>query len=611
MQLRELEILAPAKNRDIGIAAIDCGADALYIAGPSFGARESAGNSMHEVEQLVKYAHRFGAKVYLVINTILYENEIEQAVKLAHEAHRAGCDALIIQDMGLLKAGLPQIPLFASTQTNIRDVKQAVLMESLGFKRAILARELSLSEIAEIKAATTIELETFIHGALCVSYSGQCYISSRVTGRSGNRGECSQMCRSLYTIEDSKGEVIVRDKPILSLKDLNLWAHLPALANAGVTSFKIEGRLKGISYIKNIVRFYRAVADSFMESDGGFKKSSYGKLYGGFTPNPQSTFNRGYTTLFIDSKRESWSSGSSAKSIGEFVGKVASVKNDKFGNLLFKVDSKVQIENGDGLVFVCIDGTVKGMRASTKEGEWVATNERAQIRAGDSLFRNYNHKFEKELETNMPQRLIETSITLTVKEGVTTIAAETEDGRSAMVRFKEIYSVANDIESSLNTIRRQLSKRWGIYKFSCNYSSQKREEVLFYPLSVLNSARRELAELLDEECGKRDDNRVCSTIKLGRPLEGVDADYKYNISNSFAKDLYKQLGAEKISDAFEIAAPKRAELMRCKYCIKFELGYCPAQGGRFGYSEPLFLVNGGRRFEIKFDCKSCEMVILG
>ena len=269
MQLRELELLAPAKNRDIGIAAIDCGADSLYIAGPSFGAREAAGNSVSDVAQLAAYGRKFGAKVYMVINTILYDNEIDKAVRLAHQAYDAGCSALIIQDLGLLKAGLPPLPLFASTQTNIRTAEQAMFLESLGFERLILARELSLEQIAEIRKATTIELESFIHGALCVSYSGQCYMSERVAGRSANRGACVQACRSKFDLKDGSGKILLRDKALLSLRDLNLGDFIPQLANAGISSFKVEGRLKNISYIKNVVRFYRTLIDNFIEKDGG------------------------------------------------------------------------------------------------------------------------------------------------------------------------------------------------------------------------------------------------------------------------------------------------------------------------------------------------------
>jgi len=351
VQLRELELLAPAKNKDIGIAAINCGADALYIAGPSFGAREAAGNTIADLEELAKYAHRYGARVYMTLNTILFDSEIEEAVKLSFQAYQAGCDALIIQDLGLLKAKMPPIPLFASTQTNIRTVEQAKTLESLGFERLILARELSVLQIKEIREAVNTDLEFFIHGALCVSYSGQCYLSANATGRSANRGVCVQACRSKYNLIDSKGKVLVKDRALLSLKDLNLGDYISELANAGISSFKIEGRLKNISYVKNVVRYYRQVIDNFIASEGSseYKTSSSGKIYGGFTPRPEMTFNRGYTSLFLTGERSEWQSRESAKHVGEYVGLVDQAGNDKNGNLRFSYKSDKKIQNGDGL----------------------------------------------------------------------------------------------------------------------------------------------------------------------------------------------------------------------------------------------------------------------
>ena len=289
----ELELLAPAKNRDIGIAAIDCGADAVYIAGPQFGAREGAGNPISQIAELAEYAHKFGAKVYMTVNTILYDHEIEEAADIIHQAYEAGCDAIIVQDLGVLAMDLPPIPLHASTQTNLRSTEQAIFLKDLGFERLILARELSLDQIAAIKDATQTDIETFVHGALCVSYSGQCYLSQKLTGRSANRGACAQACRSLYDLVDSNGKVLAKDTPMLSLKDFNLSNRIPELVKAGVTSFKIEGRLKNISYIKNIVRLYRTRIDEFLKENPGYVRASMGEIAGGFTPNANITFNRG------------------------------------------------------------------------------------------------------------------------------------------------------------------------------------------------------------------------------------------------------------------------------------------------------------------------------
>ena len=328
MQLA-LELLAPAKNKDIGIAAVSCGADAVYMAGPSFGAREAAGNTMDDVAETVRYAHRFGAKVYLTVNTILYDNELAEAEVLIREAVRAGVDALIVQDLAVLKMDIPPIPLFASTQCDIRTPEKARLLESLGFVRLILARELSLEQIRSIRSAVLCDLEFFVHGALCVSYSGQCYLSRRLTGRSANRGACAQACRSLYDLEDGDGKVLQRGVSLLSLKDLRLDGRIPDLVAAGITSFKIEGRLKNASYVKNVVRHYSDRLDEFIAAHPeSYRRASYGKLYGGFKPDVDATFNRGYTEFNIDGVRGDWNSADAARSTGEYLGTVSGLRRD-------------------------------------------------------------------------------------------------------------------------------------------------------------------------------------------------------------------------------------------------------------------------------------------
>lgn len=616
MQLRELELLAPAKNRDIGTAALNCGADALYIAGPSFGAREAAGNPISEIETLATYAHRFGAKVYMTLNTILFQSELEEAVRLSKQAYEAGCDALIIQDMGLLKAGLPPIPLFASTQTNIRNAKQAMFLESLGFKRLILARELSLAQIEEIRACTSIELESFIHGALCVSYSGQCYLSAKAADRSANRGVCVQACRSLYNLVDNSGNALVRDKALLSLKDLNMGDHIGELAKVGISSFKIEGRLKNISYIKNVVKYYRTVIDRFISSEVGFKSSSNGKLYGGFTPRPEMTFNRGYTDLFITGKRGNWQSGESARSVGEYIGKVEKIFEDENGNLMFSYNSDNKIQNGDGLCFITPRGKIVGARASSVKDNLVSANEPLTVAVGSQIYRNFNHGFEKELEQNMPKRLIGVELSLISGEGRTVVRAVSEEGCCSVYVLDGNYEVARNEELAKQNIISQLSKSSDIYKFSLKETETDR--ILFYPVSSLNEARRALAEKLNIVREKRRVEQKLEREKSMRKggvdnsvLLGLNFDYRANISNNLARELYKSLGAESVGDAFELSPPPEAELMRCKYCIKFEMGICPKEGALKQMNEPLFLENNGKRYRLGFDCKNCEMVIFG
>lgn len=609
---------------DIGIAAVNCGADALYIAGPSFGARESASNPIEEVEALCKYAHKFGVKVYLTLNTILYDSEMERAVKMAHDACKAGCDALIIQDLGLLNAELPPIQLFASTQTNNRSAEQVSMLESLGFNRVILARELSLEQIKDIRAKTAVDLETFIHGALCVSYSGQCYLSSHITGRSANRGECAQPCRSNYNLLDANGRILVKNKPLLSLKDLNLSSHIHELVEAGVTSFKIEGRLKNSSYIKNIVKYYREVLDNIIENrtvkteNTLFRQSSYGRLYGGFTPRPDLTFNRGYTELFIDGNRGRWQSGESAKNKGEYVGKVVNFKERRGANFTFEYSSKIQLENGDGLCFVTPSGEVVGARANVVSGNVVSTNGTESVPAGSEIYRNFNNSFEKELESNMPDRLLKVWVDFIFHDGVCRMEGECEDGERYSVVIGSEFGIAEKQERSRDSIKAQLGKISDIYTFEVR--EIKADLLPFFPISVLNNARRALAEEMNRKREERIERERKETGKEASLLRNMadrsicvpdELDYRYNISNGFSEKLYKDLGAKATDSAYEISGQSSAELMRCKYCIRHELGICLREEAGKNASGPLFLENNGKKYRLQFDCKNCEMVIFG
>ncbi|MEA5005632.1 MAG: U32 family peptidase [Rikenellaceae bacterium] len=624
MQVKKIELLAPARNRDIGIAAVNCGADALYIAGPSFGARESASNPIEEIEALCKYAHRFNVKVYLTLNTILYDSEIERAIKLAENAYEAGCDALIIQDLGLLKVTLPPIPLFASTQTNNRTVGQVSMLESLGFNRVILARELSIAQIKDIRAKTSIELETFIHGALCVSYSGQCYLSSHITGRSANRGECAQPCRSNYNLLDGNGKMLVKNKPLLSLKDLNLSNHLNELVDAGVTSFKIEGRLKNASYIKNIVKYYRTKLDTIIEqreadTDGSvFRKSSDGKLYDGFTPRPDLTFNRGYTGLYIDGVRGKWQSGGSAKSMGEYVGKISNFRERRGGNFTFEYNSNVLLENGDGLCFVTPSGEVVGARANVVSGSVVTTNGTESVPVDSEIYRNFSNSFERELENNMPDRLLKVWVDFVYQDGLCRLDCECEDGEKCSVAIDSNFGIAEKQERSRESIKTQLGKISDIYSFEVR--SINADLLPFFPISVLNNGRRALAAELDR---KRDERITDERIEAGAAAALLrkssdykvrvsgELDYKCNISNSFSSELYKSLGAAATEMAYEISTPPLVELMRCKYCIRHELGICLKEEAGKKADGPLYLENNGKKYKLLFDCKNCEMVIFG
>ncbi|MBQ0006093.1 MAG: U32 family peptidase, partial [Alistipes sp.] len=560
--LKELELLAPAGNRDIGIAAVDCGADAVYMAGPSFGARESAGNPVRDIAALARYARQFGVKVYVTVNTILRENELEPARKLIIECYEAGCDAIIVQDMGILDMDLPPIDLFASTQCNIRTPDQARWLESLGFKRLILARELSLEQIRDIRAAVTCDLETFVHGALCVSYSGQCYMSCHLAGRSANRGECIQACRSRYDLMDSAGRTLLKGKAVLSLKDLNLSDRLPDLIDAGVTSFKIEGRLKNASYVKNTVRRYRKVIDDFLDGGKGmqYRHSSFGVLQGGFEPSLEATFTRGFTDFFIDGKRGEWSSMDTAKGIGERMGNIMYMEADGGRNVRFVIEGNPVIHNGDGLCFRNDEGEVTGVRADVVSGTVVETKALKGLKPGVTVYRNLNISFERELEKNMPHRFVR--VELKLEKGK--ISAISEDGRNAECALGDVPSAENRELAERNIIT-SLGKLVPPYAF--RVVSLPQGDLPFLPASGLNALRRKLAGLLDEQ-----NFRPVKEYELSRATDRMGSimppaqKVRLNCSNSSAAKVYEMAGIMP-SDAFELDADisgEYGELMRTK-----------------------------------------------
>lgn len=629
----QLELLAPAGNKDIGIAAIDCGADAVYIAGPRFGARQAAGNPVSEIGLLARYAHRYNARVYAVVNTILFDDELEAARRQMWELAEAGVDAFIIQDLGLLKLELPPLPLFASTQTVIRTPEEARRMESLGFRRLILERQLSLDEIRAIRAAVQCDLEFFVHGALCVSYSGQCYLSQAMTGRSANRGACIQACRSLYNLVDADGRVLLHDRSLLSLKDFRLDERLGDLIGAGISSFKIEGRLKNASYVKNVVRHYRAQLDAWMAAHPGYTHASAGTPVGGFTPELDATFNRGYTTAFLDGRGGQWNSVDAAKSLGAYLGTIRAVEGD-----WIVIDTPRKLAAGDGLAFVSRSGELSGMRVESVAADSAAgrgaSGQRVRLKTtagryrGEKVYRNLDVAFERELERNMPRRLIDAVIDYRTAGGETTVTAIAGD-RSAAVSFKETAEVARNPETALESLRSQLSKITEPYRFTLG--TVEADTVYFYPAAVLNGIRRDLAAKLTAEREAQAASGACSarifSSEQSKTPEtagaGVDKlavasakalDHRANCANHLAREVLTELGAETVAPAYELEAPRGAEVMRSRYCIKYELGLCPKhQSKAFAardIREPLYLENNGRRLLLEFDCKNCEMVVI-
>ena len=688
--MKFLELLAPARNADIGIAAIDCGADAVYIAGPAFGARQAAGNSMEDIRRLTEYAHRFGARIFLTLNTILFDNELAEAERLLAEAKAAGVDAIIAQDLAVWK--LTDLPVHASTQCAIRTPEKARLYEGIGASRLVLEREMSLDQIRAIRSSVNCELEFFVHGALCVCYSGQCYMSERIAGRSANRGECIQACRSLYDLVDGSGNVLVRNKALLSLKDYNLKDRLQDLADAGICSFKIEGRLKNISYVRNVVRAYSLALDELVAANPGkYRRVSFGRSEGGFTPDLAKTFNRGYTQLFLDGKRSgNWSSMDAPKSIGEEVGTVVSIapmrqnfsngKRPSEENITITLRMKNpgdRLQNGDGFSFLSKGrGEIVGFRGDVCQGNRITCRNVTGLYPGAKLYRNLSNAFEKELESNLPVRTIPVSVDISVIVVPVTstspgteedrspslpkrlseptyslkINAVSQDGRSVKLEREAGHNAAENPERMRGMFATQISKATGIYSFTLRSLEVETPDgsLPFLPTSALNAIRRDLAAALEEmpcraipllvnQTSSRTGNAeypvlepdVLSQVQdiQETTSNGPHLSYKANIANHIARKIYMSLGASRTDDAFEISHRPDAELMRTKYCIRYELGLCPVhQAGRqhgranhtSGMVNPpipssrktnLYLTNNGKRYHLAFDCANCEMVV--
>ena len=570
-----LELLAPAKDKAVGIAAIDCGADAVYIAGPSFGNRKAAGNSLEDIKELCDYAHRFGARIFLTVNTIIYNNEWDSVHSLMLAAQEAGVDAFIIREERLLTFADIVRPMHASTQCAIRDAERARHFEALGCSRIILERGLSMQQVREICAAVRCEVEFFVHGALCVCYSGDCRLSEFLDGRSADRGDCIQACRSLYDLVDAGGKVLAKDKALLSLRDFKLLDRLGELADAGVCSFKIEGRLKNASYVKNVVREYSLALDELVaRNPGRYRRASYGSVCGGFVPDSDKTFNRGYTQWWLDGKKDKWSSMDAPKAMGEYIGDVAAVRPARDGSLLVSLrPSKpgLKLANGDGFAFTA-GSAIHGFRGDRCEGLDIFCKKVEGLKPGTRLYRNISAAFERELEALSPRRELAVALDVRIGDEIT-ITAVSEDGRSVEAGFLAGAEMAENRARAEAMLREQLSKRSGIYSFSLR-SLDAAFGLPHLPAAAINAMRREIAARLD-----------ALPVALDRPARAVP------------------------SEAMLRPQPVNAEeLMRTRYCIKYELGLCPRHQGA-APTGPLFLVNNGRRLPLGFDCGSCEMTV--
>ena len=603
MQKTKLELLSPAKDLECGIAAINCGADAVYIGAPNFGARAAAGNSVNDISKLVKHAHKFWAKVYVTINTIIYDNELEEVRYLITELYNIGVDAIIFQDMALLEMEIPPIQLFASTQTHNYELERIKLLDGIGIKRIILARELSLDQIKEIRKSVNAELEFFIHGALCVCLSGQCYMSHAITGRSANRGECAQPCRMEYTLIDRNGKVIVKDKHLLSLRDLDLSAYLNDLIEAGITSFKIEGRLKDIGYVKNITSYYRHKLDAIIENNSSFEKSSSGFSIIPFEPDPERTFNRGYTSYFIDGKDEKISSTDTPKSRGKFLGIVSSV--DRNG---FTIDTRGTIINGDGICFFDEEGELVGMNVNQVSGDTILTAEKKGIVVGTAVYRNYDHAFEVELKKEC-ERKIRVNIFIDETKTGMRITAVDESGIKIVKTVDAEKNIAENETRAVEIFKKQFSKSgetiFEVLDVKVNFKLP-----LFFPVKEINELRRTVLELLEKERTKKYKIENCELRIANYRLNKSKLDYKANVVNKLSAKFYKEQGVVEIEDGFELQKNFSGKtLMTCKYCIKGELGYCPNDSNE-KLNEPLYLSNGGKKYKLVFNCKDCKMEIV-
>lgn len=600
---RRIELLAPARNLESGMAAVDHGADAVYIGAPRFGARAAAGNSLEDITRLTAYAHIFNARVYVTLNTILYEEELEEAEKMIWALYRAGVDALIIQDMGITRLNLPPIPLHASTQTDNRTSEKVKFLADTGFHRVILARELSIDQIADIHSSTGVELEVFVHGALCVSYSGQCYVSQACYGRSANRGECAQFCRLPFTMTDADGKIIAREKHLLSLKDLNRLDELENLLDAGVTSFKIEGRLKDITYVKNITAAYRGQLDGIMKRRPEFIRASSGKSRYTFKPQPDKSFSRGFTSYFLNGRTADIYSFDTPKSLGEEMGRVKEVRKG-----CITVAGIKSFNNGDGVCFIDHAGKLQGFRVNRVDGNKLYPQAMPVISKGVRLYRNLDQEFEKVLSKPSAERKIVVSIELGENNFGFSLTVADEDDNQITITLPLAKEHARTPQSE--NIRNQLSKL-GNTPFEATKVDINLSENWFLPASVLADLRRQAVDklLMTRRINYR---KVIATLKkTDHPFPHQSLTYLGNVSNSLSKAFYLNHKAIPAEPAFELQTPENAVLMFTKHCLRYSMGWCPVhQKEKSPYQEPFFLTTSdGKRFRIQFDCKNCQMKI--
>ncbi len=600
-----IELLAPAKDLECGLAAINCGADAVYLGAARFGAREHAGNSLADIEALTRHAHKYWAKVYVTVNTLLRDAEVPQALQLIGQLYQLGIDGLIIQDVGLLECELPPLPLIASTQMHNHTPERVAFLEGVGFQRAILARELSMAEIGAIRRrAGRIELECFIHGSLCVCYSGQCYLSYAQGGRSGNRGQCAQPCRLPYSLLDATGAVLARNRHLLSLRDLNLTDHLRELIAAGVSSFKIEGRLKDKPYIMNVVAHYRARLDTLL-ADMPLRKSSSGASVSDFSPDVGKTFNRGYSRYYLHGRGEAVASPDTPKMVGEPVGTVIAVTPRAF-----TLDSEAPLHNGDGLSFFDDTGELCGTVVNAVQGRLVTPLKMEGITRGARIFRNHDHDFLTQLTKARAERQLGVTLTLRDAADGVTLSAVDEDGVTAEFHLPCEKPLAEKPEQALETIRKQLAKMGGS-DFTCTGVESALSPPCFLPVSLLNALRREVLEALTAAREMARPRRIGGAVKNSLLYPERRLDYQGNVLNRQAENFYRRHGVMTITPAAESGVDLRGrKVMTSKFCLKYQFDLCPKTHPAARPAEPLTLLAAdGTRLTLHFDCARCVMEV--
>lgn len=605
--LRKIELLAPARNLECGIEAVNHGADAVYIGAPKFGARAAATNSMDDIGRLTDYAHLYGVRIYVTVNTILKDEELKETEDMIWELYRRGVDALIVQDMGLTRLNLPPIPLHASTQMDNRTAGKVRFLAEAGFRQVVLARELSLDEIAAIhKACPDTPLEVFVHGALCVSYSGQCYASQACFGRSANRGECAQFCRLPFSLVDADGRVVVKDKHLLSLKDMNRLDMLEQLLDAGVTSLKIEGRLKDVAYVKNVTAAYSQRLDAILKRRKEYVRASSGTCRLDFRPQPEKSFSRGFTHYFLEGRGEDIASFDTPKSLGEAMG---TLKEQRGGWV--SVAGVKPFHNGDGVCYLDEQGRLQGFRINRVEGNKLfPAGNVARIRPRTPLFRNLDQEFERALARKSAERKIGVRLRLEENAFGFSLTADDEDDNRVTLAFG--YAKERARTPQVENLRTQLAKLGGTPYELTEPAEIALTEEWFVPSSVVADWRRQVVERLT--AARRINYR--RELAVWKPTRhaylATTLTYLGNVMNDEARRFYLDHGVKAVAPAYEKQPADGAVLMFCRHCLRYSMGWCPVhQKGRSPYREPYYLASSdGRRFRLEFDCKNCQMKVL-